>query len=113
MTLDHHLATYGTLSPGRSNHDQLSALHGDWILGQVRGRVVIKQSGAAHGFPALTLQDGGDPVSVNLFCSSELPDHWDRLDAFEGDGYARVKVLVETDAGPVSAWIYVDASPCA
>ncbi|WP_332888341.1 gamma-glutamylcyclotransferase family protein [Caulobacter endophyticus] len=38
--------------------------------------------------------------------SEALETHWPRLDAFEGAGYRRVSVTVETGAGPFEAWIY-------
>jgi gamma-glutamylcyclotransferase (GGCT)/AIG2-like uncharacterized protein YtfP len=43
---------------------------------------------------------------VNLFESADLPDHWGRLDAFEGNGYRRTPVDVETADGMVIAMIY-------
>ena len=49
MSLDHHLATYGTLAPGRSNYHQLSDLRGEWSIGTVRGKLVDKGWGAALG----------------------------------------------------------------
>ena len=65
--------------------------------------------GAALGFPALVLDESGSKVSVDLFESDELPHHWPRLDAFEGDGYRRVVVQVHTDDGEIPAFIYVAA----
>ena len=38
--------------------------------------------------------------------SDALKAHRTWLDAFEGAGYRRVSVTVETGAGPVEAWIY-------
>lgn len=109
MSLDHHLATYGTLAPGRPNHHQLSGLDGVWTAGTVKGRLVAKGWGAALGYPALVLAADGEDIAVHLFASSDLPDHWDRLDAFEGAEYRRVTAQVATATGPVAAWIYIDA----
>jgi gamma-glutamylcyclotransferase (GGCT)/AIG2-like uncharacterized protein YtfP len=111
MHADHHLATYGTLAPGRPNHHQLSGLHGDWQTGTVKGTLVAKGWGAALGFPALVLGDNGDDIEVHLFSSADLPHHWDRLDAFEGSEYRRARVQVATATGRVEAWIYIDADP--
>jgi Gamma-glutamyl cyclotransferase, AIG2-like len=36
-----------------------------------------------------------------------LPEHWARLDEFEGSGYRRVVTKVNTEEGERSAWIYV------
>ena len=105
------LAAYGTLAPGRPNHHELGGLEGQWQQGSVRGRLVAEGWGATLGYPALTLDPEGPPVEVQLFQSAELPAHWARLDAFEGPGYRRVVTQVETDGGPVAAFIYVAAGP--
>jgi gamma-glutamylcyclotransferase (GGCT)/AIG2-like uncharacterized protein YtfP len=106
---DTRLATYGTLGPGRPNHHQLSDLPGRWLTGRVRGSLVEEGWGAELGYPALILDDGGSPIDVDVFESPALPDHWDRLDAFEGAGYRRVAVDVETAEGVIPASIYVRA----
>lgn len=101
------LATYGTLAPGRLNHGQLTDLPGRWLVGHVRGSLVDAGWGAELGFPALLLDPGGAPVEVFVFESEALPDHWDRLDAFEGPGYQRVTVDASTPEGVLPASIYV------
>jgi uncharacterized protein (TIGR00290 family) len=105
------LATYGTLAPGRQNHGQLSELPGRWIVGHVRGELVEAGWGASLGYPGLILDPDAAPVEVSVFESGELPGHWDRLDAFEGDGYRRVAVDVATAEGALPASIYVVANP--
>jgi gamma-glutamylcyclotransferase (GGCT)/AIG2-like uncharacterized protein YtfP len=110
MSTEHRLATYGTLAPGRPNHHHLSDLAGAWRVGKVRGTLVQKGWGAALGYPALVL-GGGDEIEVHLFESVELPDHWARLDDFEGAEYRRVRVQVEMEDGSAEAWIYIDAEP--
>jgi len=107
---DSCLATYGTLAPGRINHRELVGLQGSWQQGTVRGRLVAAGWGAKLGYPGLVLDPQGDHVEVCLFESSELPDHWRRLDEFEGPGYRRVVTHVQTANGEVDAWIYVVAS---
>jgi len=104
------LATYGTLAPGRPNHHQLAALAGDWSQGTVRGRLLQQGWGAAQGYPGLILDPDGAEVAVQLFRSPDLPAHWPRLDAFEGDGYRRVSTPVSTPAGVVEACVYVLAT---
>ncbi len=44
------------------------------------------------------------------FESADLPRHWLRLDAFEGEGYRRVVTRVSTPEGDLDAWIYVLAA---
>ena len=101
------LAVYGTLAPGRSNHEQMADIAGRWFEGTVRGRLVQEGWAAALGFPGLVLDPEGQNVEVFVLESQELSDHWDRLDAFEGDGYRRVETVVRTEEGDLSALIYV------
>lgn len=99
------LATYGTLAPGKPNHHQLADLPGQWRRGSVRGRLIDSGWGAAMGFPALVPGEEGE-VAVDLFESASLPDHWARLDAFEGEGYERRPILVRLGDEEVWAFIY-------
>lgn len=103
---DFCLATYGTLAPGQVNYDQLADLPGEWTTGTVNGYLKASGWGAELGFPGLVLDDAGPPVKIHLFRSDVLPDHWDRLDAFEGEGYQRREVTVLTDQGAKRAWLY-------
>jgi gamma-glutamylcyclotransferase (GGCT)/AIG2-like uncharacterized protein YtfP len=107
---DTRLATYGTLSPGQRNHHQLAGLEGRWRRGTVRGRLGAAGWAAPLGYPALVLDPVGPLVDVHLFESSDLPDHWSRLDEFEGAEYRRVVTQVSTSDGDVPAWIYVLAA---
>lgn len=111
MTIDERLATYGTLAPGRPNHHHLADLEGKWLTGTVRGNLVQRGWGAELGYPALIPADDGDEIEVHLFLSPDLPQHWERLDAFEGAEYRRTPICVQTDTGPMEAWIYLDAKP--
>jgi gamma-glutamylcyclotransferase (GGCT)/AIG2-like uncharacterized protein YtfP len=101
------LATYGTLSPGQTNHHHLSALKGRWLRGTVKGWLADGGWGSALGFPGLVLDPLGPIVEVHLFESEELPGHWSRLDEFEGSGYDRVVTQVRVDDREVAAYIYV------
>jgi gamma-glutamylcyclotransferase (GGCT)/AIG2-like uncharacterized protein YtfP len=103
---DHRLAVYGTLCQGRENHHVLDGLSGGWTRGVVRGRLYPDGWGAARGFPGLVLDETGQAVAVEVLESEDLPSHWARLDAFEGDGYHRVVVTVQTGGGPVKAFLY-------
>ena len=75
----------------------------------VRGRLVDEGWAAKMGYPALILDSTAVEIAIHLFESDDLPNHWPRLDAFEGAGYRRVTVQVATDDGHLDAWIYVDA----
>ena len=97
------LATYGTLAPGRPNHHQLADLRGHWQTDQGWG--------AALGYPGLLLGDQEDEVAVQPSESADLPAHWARLDAFEGEGYRRVPVEVTAGARKLTAFISVVRPP--
>jgi len=108
----HRLAVYGTLRPGRSNHHELADIDGEWLRGTVRGTLYDDVNwGPAAGYPGLVLDPEGPPVEVDLLQAAGLPDHWPRLDAFEGDGYRRVITEVITASGPVAACIYTIKPP--
>lgn len=107
LTAEHRLATYGTLAPGRVNHHHVENLRGEWTSGVIRGRLVESGWGAELGYPGLVLDPAGSSIDVHLLTSKDLVAHWERLDAFEGSGYLRVSVDVETPIGSVLASIYV------
>jgi gamma-glutamylcyclotransferase (GGCT)/AIG2-like uncharacterized protein YtfP len=105
-TPETRLATYGSLAPGRLNHNQLAQLTGRWVRGTVNGRLMESGWGAAVGFPGLVLDPAGPDIEVHVFESIDLPDHWHRLDKFEGPDYRRVVAQVHTADGELKAWIY-------
>jgi len=103
---DQRLAVYGSLAPGESNHDQLAGLSGGWWPGVVRGWKVDSGWGAAAGYPGLRPDPAGPEVAVQVFTSPDLPAHWTRLDAFEGDEYQRVEIEVVSEERAITAQIY-------
>lgn len=112
--VEHRLVTYGTLSPGRSNHHEMDGLLGTWSPGHVRGHLHDEGWGAAVGFPGIVLDPTGPQVEAYLLDSPDLPAAWPRLDEFEGPGYERVVTTIHTADGPVEAYIYAlapDAIP--
>ena len=107
LTVD-RLFTYGSLQPGGPSEHVLEGIHGEWQPGDVTGFLVEAGWGAALGYPALRLDPAGDPVPGFVFTSSELANHWDRLDRFEGSEYLRVVADVRLDDGQlVPACVYV------
>ena len=101
--VDRHLAVYGSLAPGRENHEQLRELCGDWAPGfYVHGDLVREGWGDELGYPALRWSMSGARVPVELFTSDDLPAHWERLDAFEGPDYLRIVVPVHASEGIVA-----------
>jgi len=105
--MPHRLFVYGTLAPGRSNAHVLADVPGTWQPAQVHGTVHDVTWGPAAGYPGLVLDGGGGVVPGLVFTSDELPAHWERLDAFEGEGYARVPVQATLEDGTaVQAYVY-------
>lgn len=101
------LFVYGSLAPGRANEHVLAAMSGDWEPGSVRGTLRQEGWGAAIGFPGIVLDAEGGEVSGQVFTSDELSQHWARLDAFEGEGYARTLATVHlSDGREVEAYVY-------
>lgn len=94
-----HLIVYGSLAPNEPNHGQLAELAGTWQDGWVTGDLTQLGWGAAHGYPAIRLRPGGPNVAAKLFVSADLPRHWARLDAFEGEDYRRMLAPFLTSAG--------------
>lgn len=90
-----HLAVYGTLAPGRSNHHRLARCVGAWTAGAVHGRRGERE------FPALTFDPAAPPVDVHLLHSEHLPRAWPELDDFEGPDYVRILVPVHAATGRV------------
>lgn len=101
------LFVYGTLAPGQPNEHVLADLEGDWIAASVRGFLYEEGWGAMMNCPGIVPDDAGDRVDGFLFRSAQLPDHWGRLDEFEGYEYERVMVLVHLECGNFEeAFIY-------
>ncbi len=90
------LAAYGSLRPGERNHHLVSGIPGRWSEGVVRGTLYESGWGAALGHPALVWDEEAPEVPVRILAADSLPEHWDRLDAFEGEAYLRILVPVIT-----------------
>jgi gamma-glutamylcyclotransferase (GGCT)/AIG2-like uncharacterized protein YtfP len=93
------LVVYGTLLPGERNHHVVQSVGGEWSTCAVSGALHPAGWGAVVGYPAIRLDPGGEMLPVMLLTAPALPDHWARLDRFEGDEYRRVLVMVHTDRG--------------
>lgn len=103
----HRLFVYGSLAPGRLNGHVLADVPGEWEPATVTGTLLQEGWGAALGYPGIVLDERGDEVEGLLFSSESLAGYWDRLDAFEGDGYERALAKVKLrDGTVVDACIY-------
>ena len=102
------LFVYGTLAPDQPNQSVLSQIGGEWVPASVRGHLQEAGWGAEMGYPAIVLDEGADPVAGYVFVSEDLEEHWDKLDAFEGEEYERVATSVQLwDDTTVGAFIYI------
>lgn len=100
------MAVYGSLAPGREHHDVVAALRGTWRPCTITGHFDATGWGMTEGFPGLVWDRDAPAIAAHLIESADLPDHWDRLDAFEGAAYRREVVPVVTDTGQVLANVY-------
>jgi len=102
------LFVYGTLAPGRANAHMLAGVPGTWEPATARGALYPEGWGAAQGYPGFVPDEAGEEVHGLVFSSDALAAHWARLDAFEGEGYARVLVPVTLRHGGevVQACVY-------
>ncbi|MDJ0958155.1 MAG: gamma-glutamylcyclotransferase family protein [Arenicellales bacterium] len=103
----HRLFVYGTLAPGRANHDVLKDIPGSWVPATLRGTLLEQGWGAAMGCPGIIPTADGEEVEGFVLSSTHLASHWPRLDAFEGEGYERVSVTVRVNGThDVEAYVY-------
>jgi gamma-glutamylcyclotransferase (GGCT)/AIG2-like uncharacterized protein YtfP len=111
FTSSENLATYGSLAPGEVNHHIVESLAGEWREGFVRGKTWRAGWGTELGYPAMRWMPDGDEVPVKLLISPGLAADWPRLDGFEGGGYLRVLVPVETESGLLTIANIYEAAP--
>ena len=101
------LFVYGTLAPGEENAHIMDGMTGTWIKASVRGRRVSTGCGSLGIHPGFFPDEKGELVQGLIFESQDLPQHWDRLDKFEGKDYKRVAVTAALENGEqVQAHIY-------
>jgi gamma-glutamylcyclotransferase (GGCT)/AIG2-like uncharacterized protein YtfP len=95
------LAVYGSLAPGKKNHHVMAGMQGTWRTAVLRGSLLNQGWGAGQGFPGFLWDGSETPVAAQVFSSTDLPRHWQRLDEFEGAEYQRILVPVETEDGEI------------
>jgi len=101
------LFVYGTLAPGKSNHNVLSDLPGEWERATVNGNLVDEGWGSGHGCPGLIPSDDAPQVNGYVFSSNDLTDSWEMLDAFEGADYKREVITAKlSDGVEVESYVY-------
>ena len=63
---------------------------GVWSPAYTYGYIDKCDRGEYRGYPAFTPDKNGEKITGLLFISADLPNHWARLDEFEGIHYKRV-----------------------
>jgi gamma-glutamylcyclotransferase (GGCT)/AIG2-like uncharacterized protein YtfP len=97
------LAVYGSLRPGQQNFYLIESISGEWFTGTTEGEL-----GLWRQYKRLIVDSGvRNQIPVDVLRSSELPQHWDRLDQFEGPAYERILWPVTTSEGLIVASLYV------
>jgi gamma-glutamylcyclotransferase (GGCT)/AIG2-like uncharacterized protein YtfP len=89
------LAVYGSLAPGKKNHHMMAGMEGTWRKATLRGSLLNRGWGAGQGYLGFAWDGTETPIPAQVFTSRDLPQHWQRLDEFEGAEYRRVLVPVE------------------
>jgi gamma-glutamylcyclotransferase (GGCT)/AIG2-like uncharacterized protein YtfP len=102
---DERLVIYGTLAPGRENHRVIEDFSGDYRDCAVHGRI-----DEVDGLPYFTWAPSGASIGAQLFTSRQLPEKWDDLDRFEGDGYKRRLIPATADGELSVASIYLSTA---
>ena len=102
---DERLVIYGTLAPGKPNHNVIEDLSGVYCGCSVHGRI-----SEVDGLPYFTWAPSEASLAAQLFSSRQLPDKWDDLDRFEGDGYKRRLIPATVDDGLTVASIYMSTA---
>jgi len=102
------LFVYGTLMPGCPNGHVLENIGGKFVPATVKGELIGAGWSASMGYPGIKLDPKGDTVHGYLFYSHNLENHWEFLDAFEGEEFVRTEVTAERyDELDVNTYIYV------
>jgi gamma-glutamylcyclotransferase (GGCT)/AIG2-like uncharacterized protein YtfP len=99
---EHVLVVYGSLKPGEMNHHHVADIEGEWVDGVIKGEMGKWRQYLRFARNTQNPQK----VEVKVLISVKLPQHWSRLDEFEGEAYKRVLCDVETEHGTISGYVY-------
>ena len=101
------LFVYGTLMPNCPNGFVLEKVVGKFVPATVRGKLIDAGWSAGMGYPGIRLEMGDDTIHGFLFYSSNLINHWEKLDIFEGLEFTRTPIIVQRyDELEVQTYIY-------
>ena len=94
---------YGTLGPGRPNHQKVEHIQGKWYKATIKGKLEAKGWGSDLGYDGYVTAKAEDEQEIEGFIlfSDELPVNWKRLDDFEGEEYQRILAQFKLENGEV------------
>lgn len=99
------LFTYGTLQPGEAAEHYLNQISGTWYDAYVFGKYIINLD---INYPIIQLDLKGEKIAGKLFCSNELSNIIEDIDAYEGVKYRRsITDVYLKDNSKKTAYIYV------
>jgi len=105
------LFVYGTLVPGEVNFHLIAGIPGNWESASCFGRIFTQTKGVHVGLTCFEPAVDGGRVEGKLFSSSELTQHWQMLDEFEGELYERRLIPVKTEQGEeLEAYVYANSA---
>lgn len=100
------LVTYGSLSPGGTNHQVICNISGSWQDAKIRGSLTY----SSHGLAEFEWNENLTDIESKLLTSQLLPENWSRIDEFEGNSYKRTLILARASGGICAANAYVRAT---
>ncbi|PVZ70227.1 gamma-glutamylcyclotransferase family protein [Pelagibaculum spongiae] len=98
MSYDRYLVVYASLAPGAVNQHILEPLDGSWSKATVVGELVENKVDNHWAAMCLKTEQGTD-IEVQLFTCDQLAEHWNEIDAFEGDSYRRLLTPITLQDG--------------
>jgi len=105
----HSFIVYGTLGPGGPNHHVVAQIPGKWCRAIIRGRLEKDGWGAEQGYNGFRHAEisAQQEIPAMILISEYMPENWQRLDEFEGDGYRRILAKYELESGEIGVgYIY-------
>ncbi|MET0300695.1 MAG: gamma-glutamylcyclotransferase family protein [Flavitalea sp.] len=102
------LVVYGSLAPGCINHEQVQDIEGEWNPVRISGTLENAGWGSGAGYPGFRFveESSASVIPAQLFESPALPEHWERLDEFEGEEYRRVLIVFQLGDSEGLGFIY-------
>jgi len=98
------LFAYGTLQPGKEADHYLKQISGTWHDAYVFGKYITTLD---IDYPIIQLDLKGEKIAGKLFCSNELSNIIEDIDAYEGVKYRRSITDVYLKDNSKKAYVYV------